>query len=260
MAEDTRYTAITGITQVVTANSNLDGTGATYPIITGGNDGTLIKSVIIKSIDNTTPGMIRLFVTGGGNTRLLTEIEVPAITYSGINPTFEITLKLNFTLQSGYVLKASTQSTGAFNVIAEGLEWGYDTVSMDKTQYTSNLGVAQIDQANPNLDGSGDLGLAYTAGSSGSYNGSSIKTIIIKSNITVSAGMVRLYIFNGETYCLFREIVVNDEIQSGTNKTFEHTIDFEDDFDLQADFSIYASTENAELFNVVVDGNDWNYA
>jgi len=55
--------------------------------------------------------MVRLFIEGGGNTRLFREIPVPAITKSAINPAFEIKLVLNFTLKADYVLKPINPTT-----------------------------------------------------------------------------------------------------------------------------------------------------
>ena len=47
---------------------------------------------------------------------------------------------------------------------------------------------------------------------------------------------------------------------SNLDEAFERTILFDDDFDLQAGYSICASTQVAETFKVHVEGTDWNYA
>src|ERR1044072_965439 len=139
MAEETLYTANTGCVSISTANTNLDGTGTLGTVLTAGSNGTLVKSVTIKAQTNTTQGMVRLFITGGGATQLIAEIEIPAITKSGTDPSFEIHMPTNYSLESGYVLKASTQVAEAFNVIAEGLDWTYpDPPRCDATHYTAN--------------------------------------------------------------------------------------------------------------------------
>src|SRR5687767_12235388 len=110
MAEETQYTANTGLVQISTANSSLSGSGTLGTVITGASNGTLIKTVLIKAIANTTEGMIRLFVddNSGSNIRLIKEIPVPAVTKASINKAFEIRVNLNFLLKSGFLLKAGT--------------------------------------------------------------------------------------------------------------------------------------------------------
>lgn len=265
MAEETQYTANTGMVAISTANTNLDGTGTLGTVLTGASNGTLIKSIIIKSTTNTTAGMVRLFVTGGGNTRLLMEIPVPAINKAAINATFETKIDLNFTLQSGYIIKASTQNAETFNIIAEGLNWTYygASVRKDTTKFTSNMGLGVLSIANPYLDGTGDLVLVYAAGAAGTPNfGTSIKSITVKAPGYVSSGMVRLFLDDGSgtNLFLFTEVVVPTDLPNATDKAFEHTIVYENDFDIQAGYCIYASTENSEYFNVTIEGNDWNYA
>ena len=45
--------ANTGFVTISTANSNLDGTGTTALLLTAGNNGTLVKTLIIKAQNNT---------------------------------------------------------------------------------------------------------------------------------------------------------------------------------------------------------------
>ena len=72
--------------------------------------------------------------------------------------------------------------------------------------------------------------------------------------------MVRLWIRNsGGTKWCFWEIPVNTLTKSGTAQTFEYDMVFDNDLEIAADWGINASTENAENFNVVVEGNDWKY-
>lgn len=262
MAEETQYAANTGTVQISTANTNLDGTGTLGTVLTGTNNGTLIKSVMVKGITNTTEGMVRLFIDdNNGAKRLLHEIYIPAITKASINKAFETRINLNFFLKSGYILKASTNNAETFNVIAEGLDvvyYGYG-VRMDTTKYTTNSGTVIINTANTNLDGTGTLGLAYTAGASATYKGSSIGSITVKGRVNTTPGMVRLYVDNLTAKFCFAEIVIPSDTISGTDRSFERTIIFSNDFDLQAGYKIQASTENEESFHVIVKGNDWNY-
>jgi len=262
MAEETQFTVKTSMVTISTSNANLDGTGTLGSVITGGTaPGTLIKTITIKAQTNTTHGMIRLFVYNGTNSRLLMEIDVPPITKSATNPSFEKRINLNFTLKEGYILKASTEKGETFNIIAEGLDWAYYATSVraDTTQLTGKTNKVSISTANSNLDGTGTLGLAYTAGSSATYKGCNIRTITIKSTVNVTSGMVRIFIDNLTTTFLLTEVPVKTETKSAIDFSFEHTIVFDDDFDLQAGYKIWASTENAENFRITTEGTDYNY-
>lgn len=262
MAAETQYTANTGMVSISTANSGRDGSGTVGTVLTAGAYGTLVKNIFIKSITDTSQGMIRLFVTNPmGITTLIKEFMVPAITKASINKAFEMQIPMDYTIAAGSTLKASTEVANTFNIIAEGLDWTYYSygVRMDTTKYTANTGTVIIDTANSNLDGTGTLGLAYTAGSSPTYKGSSIESITIKTSVNDTPGMVRLYLDNSTNKFCFKEIVIPTITKSATDQSFEHTIVFDNDLELQAGYKIQASTQNAEAFHIMVNGNDWNY-
>jgi hypothetical protein len=262
MAEETQYTAKTGIVQISTANSALDGSGTLGEVIQAGSSGCLIKTVIIKATTDVDEGMIRLFVDdSNGSKKLLREIHVPKITKAAINKSFETRVELDFMLKAGYKLQVSTQVANTFNVIAEALNWTYYSsgVRMDTTKYTTNNGTVIIYTANSNMNGTGALGLAYTAGSSATYNGSSVGSITVKGRVSTSPGMIRLYLDDLTTKFCFAEIVVPTVGKSATDPSFEHTIVFDNDLEIQAGYKIHASTQLSEAFHVFVEGNDWNY-
>ena len=75
-------------TRITTANTAHDGSGTIAPLITGAAAGTMIFEVVATAEVNTTPGMIRLWVTtnGGGNWRLYDELTVPQNTVSASSP------------------------------------------------------------------------------------------------------------------------------------------------------------------------------
>ena len=124
--ERAKYTANTGMALVDTANTNTDGTGTLATVITGASNGTLIQAITVKGIMTDTKGMIRLFMYDGSSvTALLDEINIPAVTQSGIQKAFEIAFEVNYWLKSGYSLKAATQTSDDFIVIAEGLDLTY---------------------------------------------------------------------------------------------------------------------------------------
>lgn len=137
--DSSKYTANTGTVTVTTANTALDGSGTVgtdiFTVITGASNGTMIQSVTIKSVVTgaISAGMIRLFINDGGGsgttyTKLLTEIPVEAITQSGTSHSFSKRVDFGgrgFFLQSGWILRATSQTGDDFNVIAEGLDLTY---------------------------------------------------------------------------------------------------------------------------------------
>jgi hypothetical protein len=262
MAAETQYTANTGVVTISTANGNLDGSGTLGTVLTAstgtGMVGCIIKSVTIKAQGDTTQGMVRLFVSGGGSTELLAEVEIPAVTKSTVDTTFELYMETNYAIKAGYILKASTQIGESFNVFAEGLDWKYysGSVRPESTNYTANTGLGQVSTANTNRDGSGTLATVLTAAS----NGTNIQTVTIKATGSPAAGIVRLFIYNGTTNFLLSEIPVVATTQTGTAHSFSSRVIFGgNDFALKAGYLLKASTEIGNTFNVIAEGLDWTY-
>lgn len=261
MAAETQYTANTGKVLISTANSNLDGTGTLGTVLTAASNGTLIKAITVKAQVNTTEGMVRLFLFDGTNTRLIQEISIPTVTKSATTPAFEYKWDCSIPLKSGWILKASTQNSESFNIIAEGLDWAYYGASVrpESTNFTANTGSALISTANSNLDGTGTLGTILTAGASGSgWKGTRVEKISIKALGNVTKGMIRIFISGGGTINLLTEIPVPLLTRSSTEPSFSYMTNL-GGLQLQADYILKASTENAESFAIVVEGNDWKY-
>ena len=128
MESSAKYTANTGVAEVSVANAKLNGTGTVATILTAASNGTLIKTVSIKSEVALDAGnIIRLFVYDEASTFLLKEILIrPTGGGAGsVFSTFSTTIPLNFPLKSGYILKASTELAKTTSIIAEGLDWAY---------------------------------------------------------------------------------------------------------------------------------------
>lgn len=124
LGESAKYTASTGQATISTANSSLTG-GTMSTIITGANNGTFIKTLTIKGGVNTTQGMVRLFIEFDDTSYLVQEVEIPYVTASAKTHSYSITIPFNFNLQSGHVLRASTEQANTFYLTAEGLNWTY---------------------------------------------------------------------------------------------------------------------------------------
>lgn len=263
MAEDTRYEAKTGIAQISTANSNLDGTGTIATVLTANSNGTLIKSVLIKATGDTSKGMIRFFIYDGTNTRLFFEVEVPEINQdSADTKSFETQVILDFKLEVEYQLRVSTENADTFNVFAEGMDWSYyaPRVQADMTELVAANGIVEISTANSNLDGSGTLGTLITAGTSATYKGMSLRSITVKAESKPGTGMIRFFINDGETSYLFTELYVPDHGRSGVDESYERTVTFDDQLDIQSNYLVKVSTQAADIFDVSCDATNWNYA
>lgn len=105
--------------QVTTANPNRDGTTGTYVnVFTAGASGSRIDDIYMTATVTTTAGMIRLFISDGTNTRLLSETPVAAITVSATTAAWTaVLLSQGLVIPSGYILKASTEKSEAINII-----------------------------------------------------------------------------------------------------------------------------------------------
>ena len=113
-----------------------------------------------------------------------------------------------------------------------------------------------ISTANTNRDGSGTVGTVFTANA---INGSLIDRIEIMAAGTTTAGVVRLFIHNGSSYFLWKEILVGAITPSATVAAFNRKIDCsiaENECPQPAGWSLRASTHNAETFHVHAWGGD----
>jgi hypothetical protein len=267
MAAETQYTANTGTTQITAANTALNGTGTLntniWMLVRGGSNGTLVKSITIKAAGTTAEGMVRFFLFDGTNTRLLHEVDVIANTPSATNPAFEFTWNCNMSLKTNFEIRVTTQIANTFNIISDSLDWNYYTPSVrqESTNFTANTGTAVINVANTTLTGgtlNTNIWSAITAGSSATFRGCRIDSLTIKAQGTTTMGMIRIYIFDTTNYRLFKEIPVPAIVQTGTEKAFQYKLDM-NGFSLKAGWELRVSTEKAETFSIIVEGNDWRY-
>lgn len=117
---------------------------------------------------------------------------------------------------------------------------------------TPKNGVAQVTTANTNRDGTGTLATVFTAGSSGSR----LDALVIQATATTTAGMIRFFISNdgGTTKRLIGETAVSAITPSATVAAFSTTVTsgfMTKGLVMQANSILYASTHNAETFNII---------
>lgn len=116
---------------------------------------------------------------------------------------------------------------------------------------------AAISTANTNRDGTGTVGTIFTAGSGGSR----VEKISIVPAGTTTAGMVRIFVYNGSAYFLLKEVPIQAVTPSGTAPVQPVVLvsgqDIELPIILPSTHSIRVSTHNAETFHITIEGGDF---
>ncbi len=117
------------------------------------------------------------------------------------------------------------------------------------------IGVATVSTANTNRDGSGTIADILT----GATNGTRISKVTIAATVTTTAGIVRLYIYNGSAYFLYREILVPAITVSGSVAGFSYVLELlgERALILPNNWKLGASTHNAQAFHVTAEGGNF---
>lgn len=121
---------------------------------------------------------------------------------------------------------------------------------------TPEMAIASLSSANTNRDGSGDIVAVWTAGS----DGSRIDHIDIQAIGTTTAGVIRLFIHDGSSNHLWREILVTATTPSTTVAVWSASVDCSVPANicvLQTGYSLRASTHNAQNFRVMAWGGDY---
>lgn len=116
---------------------------------------------------------------------------------------------------------------------------------------------ASLATANTGRDGSGTIVTVVTAGT----NGSKIDHIDIVAYGTTTAGVIRLYISDGTTVALWKEVLVTAITPSATIAVWSTSVDCsqpQNSLVLTATtYLLRASTHNTENFRVVAVGGDF---
>lgn len=123
---------------------------------------------------------------------------------------------------------------------------------------TPRVGMGQVTTSNTNRDGTGTIATIFTAGS----NGSRIDSIAIKATGTTTAGMVRLFINDGSNTRLLSEVPVQALTPGNASPAWEVTLNTNSmsqvlPIILPNLYSLRASTNNAETFNIIASGGDF---
>jgi hypothetical protein len=265
MCTNSQFFSDTGMVNIATANPNLNGSGVLGTVLVAlpGNTsskGTIVSSITIKATGSTTEGMVRLFIDDGTTKYLYKEIYVPAVTQTSVQPAFLAVLNDELILDPGTMLKASTQKSESFNVVANASAWKdcvCDDVSpFGEIQYFANTGLVHISTPNSNLNGTGPLSNIIIASNSGPLSGGTqVPYVTVKATASSSLGMVRIFISDGTNNFLIREIQIPQASQTAVEPTFRGIIPLE--IFLKPNHILKASTQNADGFNLIAAASDW---
>jgi len=118
---------------------------------------------------------------------------------------------------------------------------------------TPRVGMAQVSVANSNRDGTTGT---YVTVITGASTGTRIAEVTIEPTVTTTAGMVRLFIFDGTNTRLWDEITVSAVVPSATVKAARVVTLYNNLLLPNASWQLKASTENANAINVFAMGAD----
>jgi len=117
-----------------------------------------------------------------------------------------------------------------------------------------NVALSQVSVANSNRDGAtGTYVTCFTPGA----NGSVIQKAYVKATGTTTAGMGRIFQGDGANWRLLAEISVTAITPSATVQAFEAEITRLEGLVIPSGYTLKASTEKAETFNIELYGGDY---
>lgn len=117
----------------------------------------------------------------------------------------------------------------------------------------NSIGVGVVSAANAARDGTGTIVDILTGGTQGSL----VELIRVIAQGTTTAGMIRLFIYNGAAYRLYDELAVTAIVPSGTVAAFEIELIPTKPLVIPSGYKLAASTQNAETFNVFATGGNY---
>lgn len=120
---------------------------------------------------------------------------------------------------------------------------------------TPKLAAADVSTANVNRDGTGTIATVLSAGSAGTL----VTRIVALARGATTAGVIRIWLHDGTTARLFEEILVSAITPSATQQVWSGEsalVSRDTPLFLPVNWSVRASTHNAESFNVVANGGD----
>lgn len=118
---------------------------------------------------------------------------------------------------------------------------------------TPRLAYGALSAANTNRDGTGTIVDVLT----GVAAGTRIDRVVIEATGTTTAGVVRLFLYDGSGYRLFYEQLVSAVTPSTSIAAARYEVGFTDLVLPSSSWKLAASTHNAETFAVFAHGADY---
>ena len=117
---------------------------------------------------------------------------------------------------------------------------------------TPRCGVGTISVAETSRTAPASFTNIFAAGA----NGSRIDEVNIVATGSTTAGVVRLFVFNGSNYFLLQEVLVTGITPSATIASFNSVVTY-NNLMLPSGSSLVATTNNAEPFAITAFGGDF---
>lgn len=117
---------------------------------------------------------------------------------------------------------------------------------------TPRIGAVNIATANTNRDGTGTVATLIT----GAATGTRIAEIVVQARVTTTAGMVRIFLYDGTTYRFWDEVAIAAATVSATVKGTRLATLYSNLVLPNASWSLVVSTHNAESIDVTALGAD----
>jgi len=114
------------------------------------------------------------------------------------------------------------------------------------------IGSVNVATANTNRDGSGTVATLIT----GAATGTRIAEIVVQARVTTTAGMVRIYLYDGSSYRFFDEVAIAAATVSASVKGTRVSTSYNNLVLPSASWSLVVSTHNAESMDVTALGAD----
>ena len=117
---------------------------------------------------------------------------------------------------------------------------------------TPRIASVNVATANTNRDGTGTVATLIT----GAATGTRIAEIVCQAKVTTTAGMVRIFLYDGTTYYFFDEVSIAAATVSATVKGTRQSVLYANLVLPNANWSVRVSTHNAESIDVTALGAD----
>jgi hypothetical protein len=117
---------------------------------------------------------------------------------------------------------------------------------------TPRIGAVNVSTANTNRDGTGTVATLIT----GAATGTRIAEIVVQARVTTTAGMVRIFLYDGTTYRFFDEVAIAAATASASVKATRVSTLYSNLVLPNASWSLVVSTHNAESMDVTALGAD----